>query len=91
MSFLVPPILTKLQSLPGPFLISGCGGGFDLVTGIPLVIGLLDTGKQVILANYSFTYVRDLCKGEKITDCCYKVTADTSPYGYCACAVYILF
>jgi hypothetical protein len=36
-------------------LIAGAGGGFDLFCGLPLYFALQDSGKQVFLANLSFT------------------------------------
>lgn len=36
-------------------LIAGAGGGFDIVSGIPLYLYLRSLGKQVVLANLSFT------------------------------------
>lgn len=36
-------------------LIAGAGGGFDLVSGIPLYLHLRRMGKRVVLANLSFT------------------------------------
>jgi hypothetical protein len=35
-------------------LIAGAGGGFDVFVGLPLYFHLLDQGKSVHLANYSF-------------------------------------
>jgi hypothetical protein len=36
-------------------LIAGAGGGFDIFCGLPLYHNLLKQGKNVVLANYSFT------------------------------------
>ncbi len=36
-------------------LIAGVGGGFDIASGMPLYRYLRDLGKEVILANFSFT------------------------------------
>jgi len=36
-------------------LIAGAGGGFDVYAGLPLYFELKEAGKQVSLANYSFT------------------------------------
>jgi len=36
-------------------LIAGVGGGFDIASGIPLYRHLRDLGKEVVLANFSFT------------------------------------
>ena len=44
-------LLEKSQSI----LIAGAGGGFDVFAGLPLYFALRDLGKNVHLANYSFT------------------------------------
>lgn len=36
-------------------LIAGCGGGFDIYAGLPLALHLHKLGKQIVLANFSFT------------------------------------
>jgi hypothetical protein len=36
-------------------LIAGAGGGFDVFAGLPIYFALRDEGKQVHLANYSFS------------------------------------
>lgn len=36
-------------------LLAGAGGGFDIFSGLPLYFGLRDAGKQVHLANLSFS------------------------------------
>lgn len=36
-------------------LIAGAGGGFDIFAGLPLYLSLRERGKNVHLANYSFT------------------------------------
>jgi hypothetical protein len=38
-------------------LVAGAGGGFDIYAGLPLALALLAEGKQVHLANLSFTYL----------------------------------
>lgn len=54
------------------FLLAGCGGGFDIMTAIPLYHYLRSLGKEVMLANLSFT---DLPQAncEEIFDYCYLV------------------
>lgn len=39
-------------------LIAGCGGGFDVYSGLPLYMHLTGLGKTVHLANLSFTDLR---------------------------------
>jgi hypothetical protein len=38
-------------------LVAGAGGGFDVFAGLPLALALLNSGKEVFLANLSFTYL----------------------------------
>ncbi|MFE3104609.1 hypothetical protein [Nocardia tengchongensis] len=38
-------------------LIAGAGGGFDVLSGLPIALSLLERGQQVILANLTFTAV----------------------------------
>ncbi len=38
-------------------LVAGAGGGFDVFAGVPLFLSLTRAGKQVTLANLSFTYL----------------------------------
>lgn len=40
-------------------LITGIGGGFDILCGLPLFFALEERGKNVFLANYSFTNFAD--------------------------------
>lgn len=48
------PFLDRLAAAKR-ILIAGCGGGFDVYSGVPLMVGLLNTGKHVVLSNFSFT------------------------------------
>ncbi len=48
------PILEQLAD-SRRILIAGAGGGFDIFAGLPLYFTLRALGKQVHLANYSFT------------------------------------
>lgn len=48
------PILDLLADSQS-ILIAGAGGGFDVYAGLPLYFALREAGKQVHLANYSFT------------------------------------
>lgn len=51
---LTPPFLEHIQKHQR-ILIAGMGGGFDLYCGLPLYFALRDAGKDVFLANLSFT------------------------------------
>lgn len=49
-----PPLFTRLASASS-VLIAGAGGGFDVYAGLPLAFALRAQGKQVHLANLSFS------------------------------------
>jgi hypothetical protein len=51
-----PPLLSRL-SRHDRVLIAGAGGGFDVYAGLPLAVALRGAGKQVFLANLTFTYL----------------------------------
>ena len=75
-SLAVPPLLAALDPADR-VLIAGAGGGFDVYAGLPLAIALWARGKQVHLANLSFTELelleRDAWTGPEVAE----VTADT--------------
>ncbi len=55
-------------------LIAGAGGGFDVFCGIPLYFNLKKQGKNVTIANFSFTWLHETtCK--QVVPHCYKVTS----------------
>lgn len=56
LSLLEPPLLTRLGRHER-ILIAGAGGGFDVYAGLPLALALRRAGKQVSLANLTFTYL----------------------------------
>jgi hypothetical protein len=60
-------------------LISGAGGGFDIFSGLPLYFGLKAEGKQVHLANLSFSFLPpvQVTKDDRLSPALLKVTADT--------------
>ena len=45
---------TRLESAQR-ILVAGAGGGFDVYAGLPIALALMDAGKQVNLANLTFT------------------------------------
>jgi hypothetical protein len=49
-----PPLFTRLRDAKR-VLIAGAGGGFDVYAGLPLALALRGMGKEVHLANLSFT------------------------------------
>lgn len=60
-------------------LIAGAGGGFDIFSGLPLYFGLQAAGKQVHLANLSFSYLPPpkVVNEERLSPSLLKVTAGT--------------
>lgn len=62
-------------------LIAGVGGGFDIMSGMPLYRYLRKLGKKVILANLSFS---DLVSSnsEMITKGLYRITEDSNTLPY---------
>jgi hypothetical protein len=49
-----PPLLARLRR-HDRILIAGAGGGFDVYAGLPLYVALRAAGKEVFLANLTFT------------------------------------
>lgn len=62
-------------------LICGMGGGFDIYSGIPLYFSLRGMGKQVFLANYSFSFL-PASKGKRITPTGWIIHPDCNEIGY---------
>jgi len=58
-------------------LVAGAGGGFDVFCGLPLVMWLRDAGKQVTLANLSFSNLNQTTNAEQLTPHVFTVRADT--------------
>src|SRR5438270_10396321 len=57
-------------------LIAGAGGGFDVFSGLPLYFALRAAGKEVFLANLSFSSLRPDA-GRHLTPTLVEVTADS--------------
>src|SRR5262249_19801581 len=49
-----PALFTRLKEATS-VLVAGAGGGFDVYAGLPIALSLRDSGKDVHLANLSFT------------------------------------
>lgn len=62
-------------------LIAGCGGGFDVYAGVPLALPLIEAGKEVVLANLSFTN-HALCGGEPIAPTALRIDRQSRPLPY---------
>lgn len=66
--------LTKILEKSRNILISGCGGGYDIFTGIPLYYELkAKSTKNIYLSSFSFTDKLYEKKGEKITRFCIEI------------------
>ena len=75
------PLFAKLSNSNSKnILISGCGGGFDIFTGIPLYFSLKDN-YNVYLSNYSFVKNLSDSNAKKITSQCYEIKANTKING----------
>jgi hypothetical protein len=66
-------------------LIAGAGGGYDIFCGLPLYFALQSAGKNVYLANLSFSYLppSSALKKSRLSPAMLEVTADTPSFdGY---------
>jgi hypothetical protein len=62
------PFFTELKDSQR-ILIAGAGGGFDIYSGLPLYFALKQAGKEVFLANLSFTYLKSTTSEEVFEGC----------------------
>jgi hypothetical protein len=65
------PIFEELKASKS-ILLAGAGGGFDIFSGIPLYFNLKQQGKNVVLANFSFSWLSETTS-EKVFPNCYKI------------------
>lgn len=79
MDFLRLPLFDRL-SATRTILLAGAGGGYDIFTGLPLYFGLLNAGKQVHLANLSFSTIY-ASNGHRIGSSVVEVTHETDGGG----------
>src|SRR5438105_4282262 len=65
-----------IQKMIGSIMIMGCGGGYDIFTGLPIYYAYHHK-HQIYLGNFSFTK-KDLLKkyGQKIGSCGYIIKKD---------------
>jgi hypothetical protein len=61
-------------------LVAGCGGGYDVFSGLPLYFALQDRGYRVSLANLSFSALTT-SDAEQLTPASWRVTADSQLEG----------
>jgi hypothetical protein len=74
------PFIKALDSSKN-ILIAGAGGGFDVVSGIPLYIYLRSQNKNVVLANLSFTAL-DFIDSEQVINGAYLITQASKEVPY---------
>ncbi len=71
------PRIFDILSSAETILIAGCGGGYDVLSGLPLYFNLRQQGKNVFLSNLSFTSLYAAApNAKKYCDMCIKVTHD---------------
>lgn len=76
MQFLRLPFFAELEQAR-TVLVAGAGGGFDIFSGLPLYFGLRAAGKQVYLANLSFSHL-EAASGRRLAPAVLEVTADAA-------------
>ncbi|WP_394436875.1 DUF1152 domain-containing protein [Streptomyces sp. SGAir0957] len=73
------PLFTRLADARH-VLVAGAGGGFDIYSGLPLALSLLHQGKEVSLANLSFSALDGLPADEWAAPDLAAVTPDSAPH-----------
>nr|WP_107425143.1 DUF1152 domain-containing protein [Streptomyces sp. CB02400] len=61
-------------------LVAGAGGGFDIYSGLPVALSLLHQGKEVYLANLSFSALAGLPPDNWAADDLAVITPDSAPH-----------
>ena len=69
------PRIFDLLAPASSVLIAGCGGGYDIMSGLPLYFALKREGKNVHLANFSFTHLAGMTS-DTYCDQCVCVTSN---------------
>ncbi|MGW2842203.1 DUF1152 domain-containing protein [Streptomyces sp. NPDC001493] len=73
------PLFSRLESAQH-ILVAGAGGGFDIYAGLPIALSLLHRGKDVTLANLTFSSIESLPLDDWVAPDVAAVTPDSSPY-----------
>lgn len=61
-------------------LVAGAGGGFDVYAGLPIALSLLHQGKEVLLANLSFSHLAGLPLEDWAAPDLAAITPRTAPH-----------
>jgi hypothetical protein len=75
------PFFTELHDAAN-VLVAGAGGGFDVFSGLPLYFNLRAAGKNVFLANLTFSNLPPATAGRQLTPALVEVTADSEGSKY---------
>ncbi|MFJ1758281.1 DUF1152 domain-containing protein [Kitasatospora sp. NPDC088134] len=75
-SLLCPPLLERLLGAER-VLIAGAGGGFDVYAGLPIALALHAAGREVHLANLSFSHRYGLESGAWVGPHLARITPET--------------
>ncbi|MFE4633678.1 DUF1152 domain-containing protein [Streptomyces sp. NPDC056773] len=78
-AFHTNPLFTRLASAER-ILIAGAGGGFDVYAGLPIALSLLHQGKEVHLANLSFSALAGLPAGDWVAPDVVAVGPGSAPH-----------
>ncbi|GAA1373372.1 hypothetical protein GCM10009612_67390 [Streptomyces beijiangensis] len=73
------PLFARLENADH-ILVAGAGGGFDIYAGLPVALSLMHQGKDVHLANLSFSAVEGLPIDAWLAPDVAVVTPDTAPH-----------
>lgn len=77
---MTPSVFRHLQDSRG-VLLAGCGGGFDIVSGLPLLHWLRAQGVPVVLGNMSFTHLALACR-DRVGPTGWRIDQDCVGIGY---------
>ncbi|MET9605538.1 DUF1152 domain-containing protein [Streptomyces sp. NPDC006512] len=73
------PLFARLATAER-ILVAGAGGGFDIYSGLPIALSLLHQGKEVHLANLSFSALAGLPTTDWLAPDVAVVTPDSAPH-----------
>ena len=73
----IQPLFARLESAEH-ILVAGAGGGFDIYAGLPIALSLMHQGKDVHLANLSFSAIEGLPLDAWLAPDVAKITPDTA-------------